>query len=402
MEQHQQIEIFSTADAELQSHGKLPKKTSRRRIWLCLRGFGGDQPLPNLAHLYLSHFKPDAFPFHYHFQKYLMTLLASKQRAKQQYNAISMFFISLRSLLESDLYYSDRLITVGQTTDEIDVSVFNMCIENGAYPSPLNYKNFPKSVCTSVNNIACHGIPDDRPLADGDIINVDVTGFPTSAQYPNGSGRVGPRHKVASLPAASAQPPVINNRYKVKGMCRIRLNLKCKRTLFTIWANSSRATEMSIEDLKYNLGEKGQGEGTLGDSVFFNGYHGDCSTTFLVGNVDDKGKNLVKATEICLYEAINICKPGQYFAAIGRCIEDTASKLEYQVIPAFIGHGIGHYFHGPPDIYHISYKGTYKIRSKLLENLKHHIVSLTNKPYSSTIINRTIPLMGEVKRGLEG
>lgn len=53
--------------------------------------------------------------------------------------------------------------------------VHNLCIKYGAYPSPLNYKNFPKSVCTSVNNVTCHGIPDDRPLEDGDIINVDIT-----------------------------------------------------------------------------------------------------------------------------------------------------------------------------------------------------------------------------------
>jgi len=50
-----------------------------------------------------------------------------------------------------------------------------MIISNGAYPSPLNYHGFPKSICTSVNNVACHGIPDSRPLQDGDILNVDVT-----------------------------------------------------------------------------------------------------------------------------------------------------------------------------------------------------------------------------------
>jgi len=64
---------------------------------------------------------------------------------------------------------------VGQTTDEIDVLVHNLAVDNNAYPSPLNYRGFPKSVCTSVNNVACHGIPDDRPLHDGDIVNVDVT-----------------------------------------------------------------------------------------------------------------------------------------------------------------------------------------------------------------------------------
>jgi methionine aminopeptidase len=64
---------------------------------------------------------------------------------------------------------------VGRTTDDIDAVVHSLTIENNAYPSPLNYRGFPKSVCTSVNNVACHGIPDDRPLEDGDIINVDVT-----------------------------------------------------------------------------------------------------------------------------------------------------------------------------------------------------------------------------------
>ncbi|KAL3287181.1 hypothetical protein HHI36_001657 [Cryptolaemus montrouzieri] len=158
---------------------------------------------------------------------------------------------------------------VGQTTDEIDRLVHKLTIENGAYPSPYNYRNFPKSVCTSVNNVACHGIPDDRPLEDGDIINVDIT-------------------------------------------------------------------------------------------VFFEGYHGDCSKTFLVGNVDDFGKYLVKTTEDCLHLAIDICKPGRRFRDIGNCIAKECFKMGYTVIPAFIGHGLGNYFHGPPDIHHTvnDYPGT--------------------------------------------
>ena len=63
-------------------------------------------------------------------------------------------------------------LRVGMTTDEIDQLVLELCIEHHAYPSPLNYRGFPKAVCTSVNNVICHGIPDSRPLADGDIINV--------------------------------------------------------------------------------------------------------------------------------------------------------------------------------------------------------------------------------------
>lgn len=61
------------------------------------------------------------------------------------------------------------------TTNQIDGIVHNEAIRHNAYPSPLHYKGFPKSVCTSVNNVTCHGIPDDRKLLDGDIVNVDVT-----------------------------------------------------------------------------------------------------------------------------------------------------------------------------------------------------------------------------------
>ncbi|ENN78234.1 hypothetical protein HUJ04_004394 [Dendroctonus ponderosae] len=165
------------------------------------------------------------------------------------------------TLAATILERTGECIKVGQTTDEIDAIVHNLCIKAGAYPSPLNYRNFPKSVCTSVNNVACHGIPDDRPLEDGDIINVDIT-------------------------------------------------------------------------------------------VFLNGYHGDCSKTFLVGDVDEEGRRLVAAAEACLQNAISLCKPGKPFRDIGGVIEETAAAFNFRVIPAFLGHGIGHYFHGPPEIFH--------------------------------------------------
>lgn len=63
----------------------------------------------------------------------------------------------------------------GITTDQLDEIVHNAIIERDAYPSPLNYRNFPKSVCTSINDVICHGIPDQRKLQEGDIINLDVT-----------------------------------------------------------------------------------------------------------------------------------------------------------------------------------------------------------------------------------
>ena len=66
-------------------------------------------------------------------------------------------------------------VAVGMTTDELDVIAHEKALALGAYPSPLNYHGFPKSLCTSVNEVICHGIPDDRKLLDGDIINCDVT-----------------------------------------------------------------------------------------------------------------------------------------------------------------------------------------------------------------------------------
>ncbi|HWL44858.1 MAG TPA: type I methionyl aminopeptidase [Ilumatobacter sp.] len=65
----------------------------------------------------------------------------------------------------------------GVTTDELDAVAHATYVELGAYPSTLGYHGFPKSICTSVNGVLCHGIPDDRPLADGDIVNIDVTAF---------------------------------------------------------------------------------------------------------------------------------------------------------------------------------------------------------------------------------
>jgi len=70
-----------------------------------------------------------------------------------------------------------KALRVGVTTDEIDRVVHEACIERDCYPSPLNYYRFPKSVCTSVNEVICHGIPDYREVEDGDIVNIDVSTF---------------------------------------------------------------------------------------------------------------------------------------------------------------------------------------------------------------------------------
>ncbi len=73
------------------------------------------------------------------------------------------------------LIHAGSFVEPGIATDKIDEIVHNETIRRGAYPSPLNYRGFRKSVCTSVNEVICHGIPDTRQLLDGDIINIDVT-----------------------------------------------------------------------------------------------------------------------------------------------------------------------------------------------------------------------------------
>ena len=75
------------------------------------------------------------------------------------------------------LRLAGAFVKPGLSTDDIDAYVHELTLKEGGYPSPLNYRGFPKSVCTSVNEVICHGIPDDRKLLDGDIVNLDVTIF---------------------------------------------------------------------------------------------------------------------------------------------------------------------------------------------------------------------------------
>ncbi len=84
------------------------------------------------------------------------------------------------------------VIAPGVRTDEIDRVAHEFLLDHGAYPSTLGYRGFPKSLCTSVNEVICHGIPDDRPLEEGDIVNIDITAYldgvhgDTDATYPVG------------------------------------------------------------------------------------------------------------------------------------------------------------------------------------------------------------------------
>jgi methionyl aminopeptidase len=75
------------------------------------------------------------------------------------------------------LQVGGKLVAPGVTTDEIDVAVHEFLVDHGAYPSTLGYKGYPKSCCTSLNEVICHGIPDTTVVQDGDIVNIDVTAY---------------------------------------------------------------------------------------------------------------------------------------------------------------------------------------------------------------------------------
>ena len=82
------------------------------------------------------------------------------------------------------------------------------------------------------------------------------------------------------------------------------------------------------------------------------GYHGDCAHTFVIGDTDENAWHLLKTAELCLYAAIDVCKDGQKFSAIGKTIEMIAKYNHFNVVPSFCGHGIGSNLHEPPQILH--------------------------------------------------
>ena len=154
----------------------------------------------------------------------------------------------------------------GITTSELDKICYEFIRDNGGYSAPLFYRGFPKSCCTSVNHVVCHGIPTNKYLKEGDIVNIDVT-------------------------------------------------------------------------------------------AIINGWHGDTSRMFFVGDVSVKSKNLVSATYNSMMEAISIIKSGVHLGNIGETIQSYVEKKGFSVVRDFCGHGIGKIFHEPPNVLHYGKKG---------------------------------------------
>jgi len=157
-------------------------------------------------------------------------------------------------------------IKPGVSTKKIDNICYEYIKDNGAFSAPLYYRGFPKSCCTSVNHVICHGIPSEKYLNEGDIVNVDVT-------------------------------------------------------------------------------------------AIVNGWHGDTSRMFFVGDVSIKCKNLVAATYNSMMNAISIIKSGVHLGDVGETIQTYVEKKGFSVVRDFCGHGIGKIFHTPPNILHYGKKG---------------------------------------------
>jgi methionyl aminopeptidase len=155
----------------------------------------------------------------------------------------------------------------GVTTEQIDRWVHEATLAKGGVPAPLNYRGFPKSVCTSPNDVVCHGIPSPKVLLeDGDIVNIDVT-------------------------------------------------------------------------------------------TILNGYFGDSSRMYLVGNVSEQARKLVRVTRECLERGIAAVRPGAHVGDIGHAIQTHAESEGYSVVRDFVGHGTGVQFHEEPQIPHYGRPG---------------------------------------------
>ncbi|MGE0326049.1 MAG: type I methionyl aminopeptidase [Polyangiaceae bacterium] len=159
------------------------------------------------------------------------------------------------------------MIRPGITTEEINTFVHEDTLAKGAIPAPLDYHGFPKSVCTSVNEVVCHGIPTPKQrLREGDIINVDVTHI-------------------------------------------------------------------------------------------YEGFHGDTSATFYVGEVSERAKLVTEVSRRSLELAIAEVKPGARLGDLGAAIQEFAEPLGCSVVEAFVGHGIGRKFHDEPKVSHVGTRG---------------------------------------------
>ena len=177
----------------------------------------------------------------------------------------------------------------GVTTDEVDAVVHETLIKAGAYPSPLNYAGFPKSVCSSVNEVICHGIPDARPLELGDVVSFDVSCFLDGVHGDN-----------------------------------------CA----TIIVGDQGTSENSKETDWRGIPVRTEFESAAQEAHFV------------------QARKLVNTTRKALYAAIATVGPGSCLTQVGDAIETVAEQNGFQSVRKYRGHGIGPEFHVPPFVKH--------------------------------------------------
>jgi methionyl aminopeptidase len=182
------------------------------------------------------------------------------------------------------LDYACSLAKPGVETDEIDVAVHEAIIDNGAYPSPLNYAEFPKSLCSSINEVICHGIPDARPLQRGDIVSFDVSNF------------------VNGVHGDNCATVIVDDEQEVD-------------EIGVDWRGVPYRTEFDSPEEEASF---------------------------------RAARRLVHATRESLYAAIATCKPGSCLTEVGGAIQDVADEYGYSTVEKYRGHGIGEEFHCAP------------------------------------------------------
>lgn len=186
------------------------------------------------------------------------------------------------------LDHACSLAKPGVTTDDIDTAVHKAIIEAGAYPSPLNYAQFPKSLCSSINEVICHGIPDSRPLQLGDIVSFDVSCFIDGVHGDN----------CATVIVGDEQ-----------------------------------------EDNEIGIDWRGVPYRRAWDTA-------EEETMIRAG------RRLVHATRESLYAAIEVIGPGACLTHVGAAIQDVADAYGYSTVGKYQGHGIGEVFHCAPFVQH--------------------------------------------------
>jgi len=186
------------------------------------------------------------------------------------------------------LNYACSLAKPGVLTDEIDTAVHEAIIAEGAYPSPLNYAGFPKSVCSSINEVICHGIPDGRPLENGDVVSFDVSCF------------------VGGVHGDNCATVIVGDEQE-------------KDEIGVDWRG-----------VPYKANFESEEEEAMMKSA----------------------RRLVHATRESLYAAIEAIGPGACLSDIGGAVQDVADDYGYSTVGKYQGHGIGEVFHCAPFVQH--------------------------------------------------